>query len=181
MTDLNLTIDMTKVGKGLPLPAMTLVVPLMKKQPVDNAEGFKNLLEGTIIYVNKKAKTVVVVGQDGRKAISRATKNDTFNATTGVYYTLVKYLTNWSNSHFRRYLDLRVPSLERNAIPEVTLEVLKKAHVKDAEKLLADIQHQVRAKVEKEISIEVVSKLTGMTQKEIDAYVSEHTRDPKKK
>jgi hypothetical protein len=181
MTNLNLTIDIKKLTKGLPLPVMTLVVPLMKKQPIDNTEDFKNLLEGTIIYVDKKAKTVVVVGQDGRKAISKATENDTFDTTTGVYYTFVKYLTNWSNSYFRRYLDLRLPSLERNAIPEATLEVLKKAGVKDAEKLLADIQHQVRTKVEKEISIEVVSKLTGMTQKEIDAYVSEHTRDPKKK
>jgi hypothetical protein len=185
---------------GRPMPRMVVVVSCMKKQNTPYTEGCRAMLNASELYISEDNRVVAVVGKEKneetgkemivRKVVAKASKGDTPDREKGIYIALVKYLTNWNNNKLETYFTRRVPKLERTIFNEfcekriTSLTETLKAQKVDAKVIetivatekanLEKQRDEARSKIEKDIALEVILKLTEFQKEQLDAYIKSH-------
>lgn len=186
-----------KNNTGRPMPRMAIVIPLMKGTIVDQQEGYKTLLKEATVFEAEDGKTFAIVQKirkvdeetgevkyvTGRKATAKVTKGDTPDRETGLYVAFAKYLTNWKTSRLETYIKRRVPKLERTSFAqfktaiELALTDVPEKYRNSVLKKIKKQENVLRQRIEKEVVLEIICKLSGYDKSYFDAYL---TRTAKK-
>ena len=182
---------------GRPMPRMAIVIPLMKGTVIDQQEGYRKLLKEATVFEAEDGKTFAIVQKirkvdeetgevkyiTGRKAVAKVTKGDTPDRETGLYVAFAKYLTNWKTSRLETYIKRRVPKLERTSFTSfkdsirIALADVPEKYHKSFLKKIERQENVLRQRIEKEVVLEIICKLSGYDKSYFDAFL---TRNAKK-